>query len=250
MAYIAPSYDDIRKRFLDDPANGPRVTPPSFVSNEGGAAPASSAPPPVSTAGGGGRFAALRGFLEANKGTANDQATTVAKGIEATAQDAVKKADESSRLPENYGGFETATQAAASRDEALDKVRAAQGEGASELFGNKPDARYSAGERAADSALYSRTEAFQNLGKWDPVLSALEPTYKAPYYEPEKKNPPPQQGGGRRRRDNWSWLYRHPLDRQYWSSLSDFGDSAGDVVRRVGDKVGDAVRAADPTTWF
>lgn len=248
MAYIAPTYDEIRKRYLEDPAGGPRVTPPSFVGSEGGSAPAGNTPPPVSTAGSGGRFAALRGFLSANQGTAEAQAQGAAQGIESKAQEAVTKADESARLPENFGGYEAASQAQSAKDEAQSKITAAQGDSAAEVFDRPKDARYSEGEKAADSALYGRTEAFKNLGKWNPILSALNPTYRPAFYLPGMKQGPWTPEEEKRVRDNWSWLYKPGFN---WDSMKDFGDSAGDVARVIGDKVGDVARKiVNPRKWF
>lgn len=142
-----------------------------------GAAPGASpvSAPPTS----GGAFQAVRGFFEANRASADDTAQRALGGVEEQAQEAVDLAQESEEIPENFGGIETASEATAARDEALEKINAAGTQsGIEALLSQGKDATYTPGQRAADAAIAGRSDIMRDVQeKWGGTLGALQPTY-------------------------------------------------------------------------
>jgi hypothetical protein len=182
MAFI-PRINALREQYLGESATGDSITSgggagvPSGTAPAGGSAPA---PAPVGT----GKFAAVRGFFEANQPNAEAHAAEIAKPIADQAQGAVDKAKEAEATPENFGGGTLRDDAIGDRDEALDSVNAATSpEGIAGLIGKK-DATYSQGMRNADAALYGRTAPMGELSKWGPVLEALAPTSRGAIEKP------------------------------------------------------------------
>ncbi len=173
MAYIPQNWDVLRQKYLGDTAPvATGAAPAGAPGATGGATPASgSASPPAQV--GTGRFAALRGYFDANQPAANAQAAGIAKGIDAQGHGAETKAAEAAATPENFGGAELGGEAEASRQGALESVKAAQSQsGVEGLIGQK-GADYTPGMRSADAYLYGRSEPLQGVGKWEGVLSSL-----------------------------------------------------------------------------
>lgn len=181
MAYLPPSLSRQRLAYESGatPTESPSTLGGSGVSSDpqtGG----TPGPAPANTLGGG-RFQALRAFFDANRPAAESAAASAAAPVEARAQEAVSLAGESEKLPENKGGAEKAASASAARDDALSRIGAA----AQGTFGDgAAPADYNQGSQAADSYLYSRSNAVQGLQRWTPVLNSLDPKYGAPYYDP------------------------------------------------------------------
>lgn len=182
MAYLPPTnFDALRERFLGESPGISSAGAPGVPAATGGAGTGgASAPPVVGT----GRFAALRGFLDANQGQANEAAGALAGSVEAKANEAVKKTGAAAPVPGNWGGRELAGEAASARDEALDAVNASRSvEGVGGLI-DRRGADYTPGMRGADAMLYSRAPAVRDLSRWAPVLEALNPTNAPDWHGP------------------------------------------------------------------